>query len=120
MVEVAVDGERFIRLAGDGIVVATPLGSTAYTLASGGPMLAPGASGMVLTPLSPHGGSCPPLVAGPESRVTIVLDPGNGGARIELDGQIHHQARSRGAGHVRAPSSGPATRRSSRSARRSR
>jgi NAD+ kinase len=89
MVEVAVDGERFIRLAGDGIVAATPLGSTAYTLASGGPMLAPGASGMVLTPLSPHGGSCPPLVAGPESRVTIVLDPGNGGARVELDGQIH-------------------------------
>ena len=89
MVEVAVDGERFIRLAGDGMVAATPLGSTAYTLASGGPMLAPGASGMVLTPLSPHGGSCPPLVAGPESRVTIRLDPGNGGARVELDGQIH-------------------------------
>ena len=76
MVEVAVDGERFIRLAGDGIVAATPLGSTAYTLASGGPMLAPGASGMVLTPLSPHGGSCPPLVAGPESRVTIRARPG--------------------------------------------
>ena len=95
MVEVAVDDERFIRLAGDGIVAATPLGSTAYTLASGGPMLAPGASGMVLTPLSPHGGSCPPLVAGPESRVTIVLDPGNGGARVELDGQIHSRPEPR-------------------------
>jgi NAD+ kinase len=89
MVEVTVDGERFIRLAGDGMLAATPLGSTAYTLASGGPMLAPGASGMVLTPLSPHGGSCPPLVAGAESRLTILLDSGNGGARIELDGQIH-------------------------------
>jgi NAD+ kinase len=89
MVEVAVDGERFIRLAGDGIVAATPLGSTAYTLASGGPMLAPGASGMVLTPLSPHGGSCPPLVAGPKSQVTVRFDSGNGGGRIELDGQIH-------------------------------
>jgi NAD+ kinase len=89
MVEVAVEGERFIRLAGDGIVAATPLGSTAYTMASGGPMLAPGASGMVLTPLSPHGGSCPPLVAGIDSRLTILLDSGNGGARVELDGQIH-------------------------------
>ena len=89
MVDIEVDGERFIRLAGDGVVAATPLGSTAYTLASGGPMLAPGASGMVLTPLSPHGGACPPLVAGADSCVTILLDPGNGGARIELDGQIH-------------------------------
>jgi len=89
MVEVEVDGERFIRLAGDGLVAATPLGSTAYTLAAGGPMLASGASGMVLTPLAPHGGVCPPLVTGPESRVRVLFDSGNGGARIELDGQVH-------------------------------
>jgi NAD+ kinase len=89
LVEVEVDGERFIRLAGDGLVAATPLGSTAYTLAAGGPMLAPGASGMVVTPLAPHGGVCPPLVAGPESRIRVTLDPGHGGARIELDGQVY-------------------------------
>ena len=89
MVEVEVDGERFIRLAGDGVVAATPLGSTAYTMAAGGPMLAPGASGMVVTPLAPHGGVCPPLVTGPDSRIRITLDPGHGGARIELDGQVH-------------------------------
>ena len=89
MVEIEVDGERFIRIAGDGVVAATPLGSTAYTLAAGGPMLAPGAAGMVVTPLSPHGGVCPPLVAGPDSRVRITLDPGHGGARIELDGQVY-------------------------------
>jgi NAD+ kinase len=89
MVEIEVDGERFIRLAGDGIVAATPLGSTAYTLAAGGPMLAPGASGMVVTPLAPHGGVCPPLVTGPASEIRITLDPGHGGARIELDGQVH-------------------------------
>ena len=95
MIEVAVEGERFIRLAGDGIVAATPLGSTAYTMASGGPMLAPGASGMVLTPLSPHGGSCPPLVVSQESRLTILLDSGNGGARVELDGQVHSELEPR-------------------------
>src|SRR3954466_14404293 len=96
MAEVTVDGERFIRFAGDGLVVGTPLGSTAYTLpgggappgaaaytlAAGGPMLAPGASGMVMTPLAPHGGVCPPLVAGPGSRLEIRFDPGHGGARI--------------------------------------
>src|SRR5215210_2916446 len=61
--EVRVDGELFIRFAGDGLVVATPLGSSAYTLAAGGPLVAPHGSGLVLTPLSPHGGCCPPLVA---------------------------------------------------------
>jgi NAD+ kinase len=86
--EVRVDGELFIRFAGDGLVIATPLGSSAYTLAAGGPVLAPGGTGIVLTPLSPHGGCCPPLVAGAETRLTIELYPGHGGARIELDGQI--------------------------------
>jgi len=88
MVEITVDGELFARLAGDGLIAATPLGSTAYTLAVGGPMLAPGALGMVVTPLAPHGGVAPPLVAGPDSRVEIALDTGNGGARAELDGRI--------------------------------
>jgi NAD+ kinase len=87
-VEIAIDGELLIRFAGDGVVAGTPLGSTAYTLASGGPMLAPGAEGMVVTPLAPHGGVCPPVVAGPATRVEIRLDPGYGGARVEVDGQV--------------------------------
>jgi NAD+ kinase len=91
MIEVVVDGERFIRFAGDGLIAGTPLGSTGYTLASGGPMLAPGATGAVLTPLSPHGGVCPPLVTAAETRVDVLLDSGNGGARVELDGQVHEK-----------------------------
>jgi NAD+ kinase len=86
--EVYVDGDLFIRFAGDGFVVATALGSSAYTLAAGGPVLSPGRSGFVFTPLSPHGGHCPSLVCGPDSRLVVELDPGHGGARIELDGQI--------------------------------
>ncbi len=89
MFEIKVDGERFIRLAGDGLLAATPLGSSAYTLAAGGPMLAGGADGLVLTPLAPHGGVCPPLVTGPETEVTVIFETGNGGARVELDGQVH-------------------------------
>jgi NAD+ kinase len=85
---VRVDGELFIRFAGDGLVVGTQLGSSAYTLAAGGPVLAPSGSGLVFTPLAPHGGCCPPLVTGPDSRLEIHVDPGPGGARIELDGQI--------------------------------
>jgi NAD+ kinase len=87
--EIQVGGERFIRLAGDGLVVATPLGSSAYTLAADGPLLAGGAMGLVATPLSPHGGVCPPLVTGPDSELTVIFESGNGGARVELDGQVH-------------------------------
>ena len=83
-----VDGELYVRFAGDGIVIATPLGSSAYTMAAGGPIVAPGAANIVLTPLAPHGGCCPPLVVGPDSRVTIGVEPGHAGARIEVDGQI--------------------------------
>ena len=87
-VEIVVDGERVIRFAGDGVVAATPLGSTAYTLAAGGPMLAPGATGIVLTPLAPHGGVCPSIVVADNSAVAIGVDPGYGGARLEVDGRV--------------------------------
>jgi NAD+ kinase len=90
--DVRIDGELFIRFAGDGLVIATPLGSSAYTLAAGGPVVVPGGGGLVFTALAPHGGCIPPLVAGPDSRLEIALDPGHGGARIELDGQIRDQA----------------------------
>jgi NAD+ kinase len=88
-VEIVLDGERYVRYAGDGLVAATPLGSTAYTLAAGGPMIAPGSKGLVLTPLSPHGGVCPPVITVPRHTVEVLLDPGHGGARVELDGQVH-------------------------------
>jgi len=86
-VSVSVDGELYVRFAGDGAVVATPLGSSAYTLAAGGPVVAPRTMGMVVTPLAPHGGCCPPLVTGPDSRIELDVEPGYGGARIEGDGQ---------------------------------
>lgn len=91
-VSVSVDDELYVRFGGDGIVIATPLGSSAYTLAAGGPVLAPGSRGLVVTPLAAHGGCCPPLVTGPDSVVRVQLDPGHGGARIEVDGRIEAQA----------------------------
>jgi NAD+ kinase len=85
---IRVDDELYARTAGDGLVVATPLGSSAYTMAAGGPILAPGAQGIVVTPLAHHGGVAPPLVVGPDSRVVLSVEPGYGGARFEADGQV--------------------------------
>jgi NAD+ kinase len=84
---ISVDGELYARTAGDGVVVATPLGSSAYTMAAGGPLLGPGTQGMVLMPLAHHGGVAPPLIVGPSSRVNLAVEPGYGGGRFEIDGQ---------------------------------
>jgi NAD+ kinase len=83
-----VDGSLFCRIAGDGCIVSTPLGSSAYALAAGGPLLAPGLQGYLLTPLPTHGGSCPAFVVGAQAVVRISTAAGLGGARLELDGQI--------------------------------
>jgi NAD+ kinase len=88
ILDVVVDGGPYARIAGDGVIVATPLGSSAYTLAAGGPLLAASADAIVVTPLAPHGGSVPPVVLGPGSRVTLGVDGGWSGARTELDGRI--------------------------------
>jgi NAD+ kinase len=84
---ITVDGELYARTAGDGVIVATPLGSTAYTMAAGGPILGAGTEGMVVMALAHHGGVVPPLVVGPSSRVGLTVEPGYGGSRFEIDGQ---------------------------------
>jgi NAD+ kinase len=83
-----VDGILFNRLAGDGCVVSTPIGSSAYALAAGGPLLAPGADAYLFTPLPTHGGVCPPLVVGAASELQLDVAAGHGGARLEVDGQV--------------------------------
>jgi NAD+ kinase len=86
-VQVELDGTLYARLAGDGCVVSTPLGSSAYGLSAGGPLLAPGANAFVFTPLYSHGGVCPPLVVASGSELQILTNPGYGGVRLEVDGR---------------------------------
>ena len=88
ILDVDVGGAPYARMAGDGVVVATPLGSSAYTLAAGGPLVAVLADLLVVTPLSPHAGSIPPVVLDADAEITLRVDAGWGGARIELDGRV--------------------------------
>jgi NAD+ kinase len=83
-----VDETLFVEFVGDGCIVSTPAGSSAYGLAAGGPLLAPEADGFVVTPLTAHGGSCPPLVVGPSMEVQVIATTRYGGARLEIDGQL--------------------------------
>jgi NAD+ kinase len=85
---VSVHGTLFARFAGDGCVVSTPIGSSAYSLSAGGPLLAPDVRGFVMTPLATHGGFCPPLVVGHNAELQLEFTVGHGGARLEVDGQV--------------------------------
>jgi NAD+ kinase len=86
-----VDGVLFNGLAGDGCIVSTALGSTAYALAAGGPLLAPGTDAYLLTPLPSHGGSRQPLVVPAGAELALEISTGTGGARLEIDGQVLDQ-----------------------------
>jgi len=86
IVDVTVGEELYVRMAGDGVVVATPLGSSAYSMAAGGPLLVDGTDALLVTPLVMHGGSAPPLVVRGGVEVTLDATPGYGGFDVEADG----------------------------------
>ena len=86
IVDVTVGDELYARMAGDGVVVATALGSSAYSMAAGGPVLVDGTDAFLVTPLVIHGGSAPPLVVRAGVDVTLQAHPGYGGFDVEVDG----------------------------------
>jgi NAD+ kinase len=88
VVEVTVGDELYARMAGDGVVIATALGSSAYSMAAGGPVFVSGTHAFVVTPLLMHGGSAPPLVVRADTEVVLQAHPGYDGFDIEVDGHI--------------------------------
>ncbi len=82
-----VDGELMREYRADGIIVATPTGSTAYSLSAGGPLLAPTLRAIILTPLSPHTMSVRPLVVDAEQTVGIRVLAGRSKIVVTIDGQ---------------------------------
>jgi NAD+ kinase len=85
-VDVTVGDELYVRLSGDGVVVATALGSSAYSMAAGGPILTSDTRAFVCTPLAMHGGSAPPVVVPADAVLTLNAHPGFAGFDVEIDG----------------------------------
>ena len=79
--------EVYVRLSGDGLIVATPLGSSAYSMAAGGPVIAPDTPAIVCTPLAMHGGNAPPLVISASTVAHVEIHPSFHGFDIEIDGR---------------------------------
>jgi NAD+ kinase len=87
-VSIRVAGVELGRTLADGVIVATPSGSTAYNLSAGGPVISPRLRALVLTPISPHTLAMRPLVVGADEEIEIVLHRTAGeGAELTVDGQ---------------------------------
>jgi NAD+ kinase len=82
--DIYINGSFVTQLSGDGLIVATPTGSTAYSLSSGGPILKPDTKAFVITPISPHALTFRPLVVDQESGILIKTKEK---CRLIFDGQ---------------------------------
>ena len=72
----------------DGVIIATPTGSTAYSLAAGGPILMPSVEGFVITPVSPHALTHRPLVVRDSVQISVVVKAAEEHAFLSVDGQV--------------------------------
>jgi len=88
--EAQIDGEFVAAYRADGLIIATPTGSTAYNMAAGGPILIPGQAAMTLTPICAHALTNRPLVVPATATIRIVLDADTRGVVLTIDGQWAH------------------------------
>ncbi len=85
-VQVHIDGKRLTNVHGDGVIISTPTGSTAYNLSAGGPILQPEIDVIAITPKNPHALSFRPLVVSGSSTIRLTVEQ-YVGAHVIIDGQ---------------------------------
>ena len=92
-----VDDEFVCRYRADGLIIATPTGSTAYSLAAGGPIMFPSVQAICLSPICPHTLTNRPVVVPESSHVEVLIHEGddNGSTFLTVDGQVGIDLRSR-------------------------
>ena len=93
MIEMAIsaDSDSGVRYFGDGVIVATSSGSTAYNVSAGGPIISPDVDAFCITPICPHSLSFRPVVVSPKSTVVIAAVRVNAGTTLFCDGQASTQ-----------------------------
>ncbi len=85
-IDVHAGEQPVMRLRSDGLIVSTPTGSTAYSMAAGGPIVEPSLAAMTLTPICPHSLTSRPLVLGTDSELSITLPSTSGQVFAIIDG----------------------------------
>jgi len=86
--ETYVNDEYLITYTGDGLIIATPTGSTGYSLAGGGPIIVPSSPVFVLTPIAPHTLMARPVVVPDDRRIVVVLNMPGRNIHFTADGQV--------------------------------
>jgi len=84
---VELDGQSVARFRADGVIISTPTGSTAYTLAANGPILTPDVDAMVVTPICPHLLTLRPIVVRGDALLTVRVEGIQNQALLTVDGQ---------------------------------
>lgn len=79
--------EQVTIFSGDGVIISSPIGSTAYSLAAGGPIIHPSVKSLAITPICPHSLTNRPMVITDDSALIIKVYPTNGQVNLTLDGQ---------------------------------
>jgi len=87
--QLTIDGEALTEYVCDGMIVATPTGSTAYSLSAGGPILMPATPAMIVTPICPHALSNRSVIVPGDAMVQCRVTRGAGGLALTGDGQVH-------------------------------
>jgi NAD+ kinase len=85
--KVLLDGQLAASFRADGVIVATPTGSTAYSLAAGGPILAPNVDALMITPICPHLLTLRPIVVRGDANVTVMVEGIPDQTYLTVDGQ---------------------------------
>jgi NAD+ kinase len=88
VVELQVEGHRFLRYAADAVVVATPTGSTAYSFSAGGPIVSPRVEGLLVIPSAPHSAFNRALFLSAAEDLALRVLPTSGELAVEADGRV--------------------------------
>lgn len=78
-------------LSGDGLIVSTPTGSTAYSMSAGGPIVAPTVQALLITPICPHSLTARPIVLSAEEEIMVEVSATHKDIGLSIDGQIGYQ-----------------------------
>ncbi len=88
-VETCIDSQPLATYYGDGVVVSTPTGSTAYSLSAGGPLVAPSCDCLIISPLAPHNLTMRPIVVPASANITLRIHSRQGDAAFSLDNRTY-------------------------------
>lgn len=84
-IDISINGMQLPAYWADGLVIATPTGSTAYSLSVGGPIVLPDSKVLIIAPIAPHNLNVRPLVIPIESKIGLCVNPGKGDAIVTVD-----------------------------------